>query len=453
MKITDIKLIYLSEFIARFCTWSIFSSLLMHITQSNWVTMPKALYIVGISFSLLYLCSMLGGYVKDRFFDEKKTIMLGIFLIALGNIGLLSSTFFYGGLGFCFIGAGMVTPNTPLFLSSLLKNNNDKVFTIFYGITNTGIILGPIVGGFIGQYFLWRGVICLNEIAILTWILFIFFGEWLQSLSEIDNLKSLKFILLVSLSNVLIYLCLSHQTLSKYILSFTILAYFAFLAWLVCFFKEYREKLVFAIVLIVFAIVFFSGEFQVASSLIAYSDNFVSLKEFNFNIPASATVSLESFFVVIGALLLTKSFLYSKIKFSQTKVLLGLLCCASAFLILYISTSMAAIGKISLFWIVFPSLLLGLGEVSLMPTIISYVAKISPDKFQGRLMSGMYFALSISGYVSGLIGERIMTHNNFTSKDLIFYQDFFVTIMIISIISVGLVGMLRFNRKRFLGIL
>src|SRR5690348_13359932 len=112
-----LHLIYLSEFIARLCTWSILSGLLLHVTESKWVNASNGLNIMGSCLSLLYLCSIFGGYIKDRFFNEEQTIILGIFVIGISSLGLLHFNTLYLGLGLLFIGAGMVTPNAPLLLS------------------------------------------------------------------------------------------------------------------------------------------------------------------------------------------------------------------------------------------------------------------------------------------------------------------------------------------------
>lgn len=456
MKANELKIIYLSELTARFCTWSILSGLLIHITKSEWVTSSTGLYIIGTSLSLLYLCAILGGIIKDRFFNEKQCIILGVFFIALGSMGFLFFNTLYFALGLLFIGTGMITPNTPLLLSQLSDNKNkenNKIFTSFYGITNSGIILGPIVGGYVENYFSWSGVILLNEFMILIWFLFAYAANWVDSLKELKIEVFVRFCLLVFFAVFLVYVCLTLKNIARYILIIAIISYMIFLGVTIQSFKEDKNKIMFSIILTFFAIIFFSGEFQVTSSLLVYADNFVRLKELSINIPVTSLVSLESIFVVLGSFIITKIAFFTKIKFSQTRVLIGLFCCALAFLILYFSTWVAVNEKISLLWIIFPSLLLGLGEITLMPPIISYIAKESPSECKGRLMSGMYFSLSISGYLSGFMGEVIMHQYNLSNKDLFFYSTIFLTIVIISISFSLLLAFLRFNSMRYLGIL
>lgn len=84
---------------------------------------------------------------------------------------------------------------------------------------------------------------------------------------------------------------------------------------------------------------------------------------------------------------------------------------------------------------------------------MSYIAKESPSECKGRLMSGMYFALSISGYISGLIGEVIMQQYNLSNRDLSFYNTIFLIILLISVACSLLLAILRFNSMRSLGVL
>ena len=135
MKNKENYLIYFSEFTARFCTWAILSQLLMHLMSIKWRTEYQQLYIMGASLSLLYMSAILGGFVKDWLFTGKQVVLLGINLIGIGCLLLLiNPIFLYSGLGLVLLGAGMVTPNTPLLLSSYVNSNREKNFTILYAI-------------------------------------------------------------------------------------------------------------------------------------------------------------------------------------------------------------------------------------------------------------------------------------------------------------------------------
>jgi dipeptide/tripeptide permease len=433
MEKNDCNLVYLSEFTARFCTWSILSQLLMHLTSIRWTTEAQQLYIIGASISLLYMSSILGGLIRDWLFVGKQVIILGIGLIAIGCCLLSNTTFFYPGLSFTLLGAGMVTPNTPLLLSSLSTNHN-KSFTILYGVTNAGIILGSVLGGIINGYLSWKGILFLNELIILLWLGFCAYTSWLVVLKYIDKIKLIQFIVLLAIVEYLAYLYLKFEKVSETLLVGVGIVYLGFVIFLMIKHPNFRKTLSFSMFLIILAIVFFSAEFQVASTLIAYAHNFVLLNIAHVNIPAGSLLALESIFVVIGALIIPRVKFLSNVTNVQTKVFIGFLFGALAFVVLYSSTFLAVHNSISVLWIVIASLLLGLGDVYLMPPIMAYVAETAPTEYKGRLMAGMYYSLSLSGYLSGLIGSTLLKNYVSSNENLQFYSmGFSISIIILSV--------------------
>jgi proton-dependent oligopeptide transporter, POT family len=439
----EIALVYLSEFTTRFCVWTILSQLLIHLLKIHWAGEAGLLYIMGASLSLVYLSTLFGGLIKDYFFEEKQAVILGVALIALGNILLLSNTHvFYVALGLVFLGGGMVTPNTPLLLSSLITlthENRTRVFTIFYGITNAAVILGPIVGGFTAEYLSWQGMLVLNELIIGLWLISITWGAWLAVLKKIKKMQYLKFFSLLVLSSMLVYSYLQFQRVSAGILAACGIVYLAFIGWVILKNPTQRRALLGAILLIGCAIAFFVGEFQVASTLVAYANGFINLQLYGVFIPAGSLLSIESVAVVLGSFLIAKTQFFTQRTSLQAKLVIGLLSGVIAFVILYMSTVVAVAHQVNLWWIVFSFLILGVGEVSLMPSIISYITEIAPAQYKGRLMAGTYFALSLSGYLSGVIGSMLLKKYNGMTASLSFYRsNFTVTIILLSVVT-GLV--------------
>jgi proton-dependent oligopeptide transporter, POT family len=433
-------LVYLSEFTARFCTWSILSQLLIHLISIHWKTEAQQLYIVGASLSLLYMSAIFGGLVRDWLLPGKQVIILGIGLISIGSFLLfLNSALFYSGLSLALLGAGMVTPNTPLLLSSLTDTNRDKNFTILYGVTNAGIILGSVLGGIINGYFSWKGVLLLNEGMILIWVACCFFISLLSNIKDVGKLKLTQFIIALVIVGFISSLYLKFEKLSETLLMVAGIVYLGFLIFLMIKNPSVRKQLLFATFLIILAIIFFSAEFQVASTLIAYAHDFVTLNVVNITIPPGSLLALESIFVVIGAFVIARVKLLSKITSVQTKVLIGLLFGALAFVVLYGSTLIALHQPVSVLWIVFASLLLGFGDVYLMPPIMAYVVETAPLHYKGRLIAGMYFSLSLSGYLSGLIGETLLKYFMAESANLHFYSAGFSVMASILGVSAGLV--------------
>jgi dipeptide/tripeptide permease len=160
------------------------------------------------------MSAILGGLIRDWLFVGKQVVILGIGLIALGCFLLLSNVaFFYPGLSLILLGAGMVTPNTPLLLSSLssASTNHDRNFTILYGVTNAGIILGSVLGGIVNGYFSWKGVLFLNELMIMLWLGCCVCISWLLVLKNIDKIKLIQFIILLVTVEIVAYFYLKFE--------------------------------------------------------------------------------------------------------------------------------------------------------------------------------------------------------------------------------------------------
>lgn len=444
MENKECHLVYLSEFTARFCTWALVSQLLMHLMSTHWQTPSQQLYIVGASISLLYMSAIFGGLIRDWLLVGKQVVILGIGLIAVGCLLLLiNPALFYSGLGLTLLGAGMVTPNTPLLLFSLVETRRDRVFTILYGVTNAGVILGSVLGGIINGYFAWKGVLILNELMIMVWLGCCLFTSWLSALKNIDKIKLIQFIATLIVVGFIASFYLRFERVSESLLIIAGIVYLVFLLFLMVKHPPVRKPLMFATFLIVLAIVFFSAEFQVASTLTAYANSFVKLNIAHITIPAGSLLALESAFVVLGAFVIARVKLFSNITHVLTKVLIGLLFGTVAFIVMYSSTLVASYHSISVLWIVLAFLLLGLGDVYLMPPIMEYVAETAPADYKGRLIAGMYFSLSLSGYFSGLIGSTLSKYFASSNTNLHFFATGFGVMIAILGVTAGLVLITR----------
>lgn len=438
--------VYFSEFTARFCTWSILSQLLMHLISVHWKTPAQQLYIVGAGISLLYMSTIFGGLIRDWLFAGKQVVMLGIGLLAIGCLLLLiNPAFFYSGLALALLGVGMVTPNTPLLLASLegINTRSDKAFTILYGVTNAGIILGSVLGGIINEYLSWKGILILNELMILVWLGCCAFSSWLSAFNNISKIKLIQFLAVLVVVEFIAYFYIRFERVSEILLIIAGNIYLGFLIFLLAKQPPFRKALTYATYLIILAIVFFTAEFQVASTLTAYSNSFVKLNVMHFIIPAGSLLALESVFVVLGAFVIARVKILSSITHVQTKVLIGLLFGALAFMTLYASTFLASQHLISVLWIAFAFLLLGLGDIFLMPPIMAYVTEAAPSDYKGRIIAGMYFSLSLSGYLSGFIGATLSKHFAASHTNLFFYTTGFSTMILMLGVATTLILITR----------
>lgn len=113
---------------------------------------------------LVYLTPLIGGYISDNFWGNKRSIIVGGLLMALGQFSLFLCASFLGqgmlthallilGLGLLILGNGFFKPNISSMVGTLYPDNDprkDSAYTIFYMGINFGAFFSPLVCGFFG---------------------------------------------------------------------------------------------------------------------------------------------------------------------------------------------------------------------------------------------------------------------------------------------------------------
>ena len=108
--------------------------------------------------SQVYLTPLIGGYIADRYWGNRRSIVVGALTMALGQFLLfLSACYFqevalakylmFCGLGLLILGNGFFKPNISTMVGRLYTpddNRKDSAFTIFYMGVNVGSTLAPL---------------------------------------------------------------------------------------------------------------------------------------------------------------------------------------------------------------------------------------------------------------------------------------------------------------------
>jgi POT family proton-dependent oligopeptide transporter len=110
-----------------------------------------ALYV-----SSVYMLSLPGGWIADRFLGQRRAVTFGGVGIMLGNVLLalpIDGTF-YPGLAVIALGTGLLKPNVSTLVGQLYKPadiRRDAGFTIYYMGINIGAFVAPLGCGFLAQ--------------------------------------------------------------------------------------------------------------------------------------------------------------------------------------------------------------------------------------------------------------------------------------------------------------
>jgi len=165
----------------------------------------EALTIYGWLIGSLVFSQIIGGLFGDLLIGNKKSIIIGGIIQAIGAFSLCipSTTGLYLGLFLVVLGSGLFTPNiVSNFGKSYLNKTKllDSGFTIFYLAINLGSFLGILLIGYIGETYGYNIGFVLSGILMLISTIPIF----LSKEKSLDKIEKSKFPISKRILNILI---------------------------------------------------------------------------------------------------------------------------------------------------------------------------------------------------------------------------------------------------------
>lgn len=200
----------------RFSYYGMRAILSLFMVSTLMFTLPFAAKVYGLYTGFVFLTPLLGGYVSDRYLGNRKSIILGGVVMALGQFtlaycaslynpsvaiathsGLIWSTqeilFLIGLILICF-GCGFFKANISSMISLLYEKNDnrlDSAFSIFYVGINLGSLISPLIIGlfcssshpeFYKYGFFTAGIgLCIGLIIFLS-----FMNKYLKDVNGVD---------------------------------------------------------------------------------------------------------------------------------------------------------------------------------------------------------------------------------------------------------------------------
>lgn len=106
--------------------------------------------------TLIYLVSVIGGWLADRILGSYRAVLWGGVLIACGHYAMAVSTptMTWVGLGLIIAGTGLLKPNAATMAGKLYATDDarrDAGFALYNMGINIGAFLGPMITGWLGQ--------------------------------------------------------------------------------------------------------------------------------------------------------------------------------------------------------------------------------------------------------------------------------------------------------------
>ncbi len=156
-----LRTLFFTEMWERFSYYGMRALLVLYLTATvaqGGVEFPvaRATAIYGWYTMGVYLASLPGGWIADRFLGQRRSVLIGGVIIALGHFSLAVPLlpFLYLGLALIIVGVGFLKPNVSTMVGGLYGENDprrDAGFSIFYMGINLGAMIAPLVCGFLAQ--------------------------------------------------------------------------------------------------------------------------------------------------------------------------------------------------------------------------------------------------------------------------------------------------------------
>ena len=179
--------LFFTEMWERFSYYGMRALLVMFFTASlmdeGWAwPREHAMALFGSYTALVYLSTLVGGYMADKKIGYRMAVVIGALLMTLGHASMAVETHFsvYLGLTLLVVGSGFFKPNMTSIISVMYKDHPEKkdgAYTIFYMGVNAGAFLGILLCGYLGEKVGWSWGFGLAGIFMLFGMLQFWFAQ------------------------------------------------------------------------------------------------------------------------------------------------------------------------------------------------------------------------------------------------------------------------------------
>jgi POT family proton-dependent oligopeptide transporter len=120
---------------------------------------PLSSQIWGLYTGLVYFTPILGGLLADRVLGQRRTVIIGATLMAIGHFMMAVEQLFLFALLALILGNGAFKPNISTQVGGLYPPGDprrDRAYSIFYVGINVGAFLAPLICGTLGEKVGWH---------------------------------------------------------------------------------------------------------------------------------------------------------------------------------------------------------------------------------------------------------------------------------------------------------
>ncbi len=386
--------LFFTEMWERFSYYGMKALLVYYMMRHLLFSQEQASHIYGLYTGFVYFTPFFGGLLADRVLGQRRTVIVGAVLMAIGHFLMCLESMFFPALLFLILGNGAFKPNISTQVGALYAQGDhrrDRAFSIFYLGINLGALFSPLVCGTLGEFYGWHYGFSAAGVGMLVGLTIYLAGQ--KHLAP-DYLAGRT----------------SGHVPREEALS-----------------RDNRNKILGLVVLMLFAIIFWGVYEQQGNTLALWAATNTNRHVLGWEMPASWFQAFNPAMIILLTPVITSFWSWQARRGSEpssvAKMAIGCMLLGSSFVVMILAAHVSAgQEKVSLWWLTACILILTIGELFLSPVGLSLVTKLAPARMVSMLM-GMWFLSSFAGnYLAGYIGtfwERMPKQSFFAILSLL----------------------------------
>ena len=345
--------------------------------HETWTAQPLQSWVYGLYTGFVYFTPFFGGMLADRILGQRRTVVVGAVLMAIGHFMMASERMFFLALLTLILGNGCFKPNISTQVGLLYPpgdKRRDRAFSIFYVGINIGAFLAPLVCGTLGQSKLgWHWGFGAAGVGMVLGLIFYLMNQKYLAPDVLTQRKA-------NVAPV-------KQQMTRD-------------EWL-------RVGAICFACLIVGA--FWAVYEQQGNTLQIWADKNTQLHFLGFTMPSTWYQAFNPFMIWFFTPVLTslwgRQAAAGREPTSLMKMAIGLILLALGFVVMIVAAQgMTPDAKRSILWLTGATVIFTLGELYLSPMGLSFVTKVAPARIVSMMMGVWFFANAIGNYTTGYLG-------------------------------------------------
>lgn len=489
--------LFFTEMWERFSYYGMRAILVLFMTKMLAFDSKLASGIYGNFTAVVYLTPLIGGFIADRYWGNRKSIFWGGVLMAIGQFTLffcasfvetnmnIALTLFVAGLVALVLGNGLFKPNISTMVNQLYAKGDKRVdaaFSIFYMGINLGAFFSPLICGALAEKVDYKWGFFAAGVGMTFGIImfellknkYIVTAEGKQigvvptakenteanTILEIDAkepVKELKKEFTAQRIGIWVAIYAALWAFFMFVVGFNWISTLVFATSISAagfimsdpnLTKIERDRIIVIYIAAFFVIFFWSAFEQAGASLTIFADKNTDRFIFGWEMPASWFQSINPLAIILFAPMFAGAWtsLGKKDKEppSLVKQAIGLFLLAVGFFVIAIGVKgVDSAVKISMFWLIGMYILHTFGELCLSPIGLSMVARLAPARLASLLMGVWFLANAMANDFAGML-SKLFPEDGATTNLLGYQIDSLYSFFMIFVVFAGVASLVLF---------